>query len=120
MSSRTMAIALGAALLVATGTAEAKGPKAKLVGVVNLNTATPAQLDLLPGVGQKAAEKIVAYRQKEPFHRIEDLVKVKGIGKKSFEKMRPYLAVSGETTLALETVEKEAGAAQARTAPPGR
>src|SRR5512146_2473498 len=116
MSPRTMAIALGAALLVAAGTAEAKEPKGKLVGIVNLNTATAAQLDLLPGVGQKMAEKIIAYRQKEPFHRIEDLVKVKGIGKKSFETMRPYLAVSGETTLTLEKVEKEAGAAQARTA----
>lgn len=117
MSPRTMAMALGAALLLATGTAMAKGPKGTLVGVVNLNTATAAQLDLLPGVGQKAAEKIIAYRQKEPFQQIEDLVKVKGFGKKRFAKMRPYLAVSGQTTLKLE---KEAGAAQARTAPPGR
>ncbi len=120
MNPRTMAIALGAALLLATGSAEAKGPKGKLVGVVNLNTATAAQLDLLPGVGQKMAGKIIAYREKEPFRRIEDLVKVKGIGKKGLEKMRPYLSVSGETTLALEKVEKEAGDAQDRTAPPGR
>ncbi len=120
MTPRSMAMALGAVLLLAAGTAEAKGPKGKLVGVVNLNTATAAQLDLLPRVGQKMAGKIIAHREKEPFRRIEDLVKVKGIGKKGFEKMRPYLTVNGETTLKLEKVEKEADAAQARTAPPGR
>ena len=76
MSPRTMAMALGAVLLLAAGTAAAKDSKGKLVGVVNLNTATASQLELLPGVGQKAAEKIVAYRQKEPFRQVEDLVKV--------------------------------------------
>lgn len=121
MSSRTIATALGAALLLAAGTAVAKEPKEKLAGVVNLNTATASQLELLPGVGPKVAEKIVAYRGKEPFRRIEDLVKVKGIGKKLFEKMRAHLAVSGETTLKLEKAEKaEKTDAQAQAAPPER
>lgn len=115
MSARVFAVlvALGVALALVSGSAEAKGPgKAKVSGVVNLNEATAAQLDMLPGVGAKAAQAIVAFREKHKFTRIEELVKVKGFGKKRFAKLKPYLAVSGETTLKVEKpakAEKEAG-----------
>lgn len=114
MSARVFAVlvALGVALALVSGSAEAKGPgKAKVSGVVNLNEATAAQLDMLPGVGAKAAQAIVAFREKHKFTRIEELVKVKGFGKKRFAKLKPYLAVSGETTLKVEKpakAEKEA------------
>ena len=99
--------------------AEAAGKKAKMTvtGQVNLNQATASQLDLLPGVGAKAAERIVAHRQKTPFAKVEDLVKVKGFGKKKFEKLKPYLTVSGPTTLKAQRVPADAGAAQARMPP---
>ncbi len=70
-----------------------------LTGVVNLNTATPEQLDLLPGVGEKAVARIVAYRSKQPFRRVEELHRVKGFGRKKVLKLKPFLAVSGDTTL---------------------
>lgn len=72
-----------------------------LEGQVNLNTATPAQLQLLPGVGPATATKIINYRQRRPFRSPLHLLRIKGIGRKRFEAMRPYLAVEGETTLRL-------------------
>jgi len=65
--------------------------------LVNLNTATAAQLQELPGIGVKTAERIVGYRQKKgPFKKIEELMNVKGIGEKSFLKLRPQITVSGK------------------------
>ena len=62
---------------------------------VNINTATQAQLESLPGVGAKAAERILEYRQKNGnFKKVEDLMNVKGIGEKSFLKLKPLLTVS--------------------------
>jgi competence protein ComEA len=61
---------------------------------VNLNTATQAQIETLPGIGAKAAERIIEYRQKNGgFKKIEELMNVKGIGEKSFLKLKPYLTV---------------------------
>jgi competence protein ComEA len=69
-------------------------------GVVNINTAGPTQLALLPGVGAKGAQRIVDYRNEHgQFRKTSDLMQVKGIGAKSFEKMAPYLTLSGSTTL---------------------
>ena len=65
---------------------------------VNLNTATVADLQELPGVGAKVAARIVEYRQKQgPFKRIEELMNVQGIGEKSFLKLRPQLTVGAKT-----------------------
>ena len=65
---------------------------------VNLNTATQAQLETLPGVGAKAAQRILEYRQKTgSFKKIEDLMNVKGIGEKSFLKLKPMLTVTQKT-----------------------
>ncbi len=62
---------------------------------VNLNTATQAQLEALPGVGAKAAQRILEYRQKNGnFKKIEDLMNVKGFGEKSFLKLKPMLTVT--------------------------
>ena len=62
---------------------------------VNINTATQAQLESLPGVGAKAAERILEYRQKNgSFKKIEDVMNVKGIGEKSFLKLKPRLTVT--------------------------
>jgi competence protein ComEA len=91
------ALALGLALSAAS--APSFGSE-KLSGVVNVNTASPEQLALLPGIGEARAREIVAARQKQGgFKRVEDLLAIKGIGEASLAKLRPYLSLSGETTL---------------------
>lgn len=64
-------------------------------GLVNLNTATVAQLETLPGIGKATAERILEYRQKNGgFKKVEDLMNVRGIGEKSFLKMKPLITVT--------------------------
>lgn len=63
-------------------------------GIVNINTGTLAELDTLPGIGPKYAQGIIDYRtQNGPFIRVDDLVKVKGIGPKTLEKLRPLVTI---------------------------
>ena len=62
--------------------------------IVNLNTASVADLEQLPGVGAKTAERIIEYRQKKgPFKKVEELMNVQGIGEKSFLKLKPQITV---------------------------
>lgn len=64
---------------------------------VNLNTATAAQLEALPGIGPSMAQRIVAHREKNgPFKKLEDLMNIQGIGEKSFLKLRPLLTVGAQ------------------------
>jgi competence protein ComEA len=68
-----------------------KQPPAK---PLDLNTATIEQLEQLPGVGPTTAKAIVQFREKSgPFHRVEDLLAIRGITKKRLEKLRPYVIV---------------------------
>ena len=63
-------------------------------GLLNLNTASAADLDDLPGIGQSIAERIIEYRTTNgPFQSVEDLQKVKGIGPALFAKLVPLVAV---------------------------
>jgi competence protein ComEA len=62
--------------------------------VVNINTATAAELDTLPGIGAKTAALIVEYRQKNgPFKKIEELMNVRGVGEKNFLKLKSQITV---------------------------
>src|SRR5687767_2498082 len=62
----------------------AKAQPVPVVNVVNLNTASAKDLEVLPGVGAKTAERIIAYRQKNgPFKKIEELMNVQEIGRAS-------------------------------------
>ena len=85
------------ALLTTTAGAQARAPKpvATAAAPVNLNTATALQLEALPGIGMKTAERIVDYRQKNGgFKKIEDLMNVRGVGEKSFLKLKPMITVA--------------------------
>ncbi|HYH95967.1 helix-hairpin-helix domain-containing protein [Hyalangium sp.] len=97
----TWVMVLGLVLL-GPGVAEAGRSRTEYTGAVNLNEATREELDRLPGVGKKAVDRILAHREKRPFKRIEELVRVKGFGKKKFQKLKPHLTLTGPTTLQAE------------------
>ena len=74
---------------------QAQDPKPSGGALVNLNTATAEQLDRLPGVGPKTVALIIEYREKNGgFKKVEDLMNVRGIGEKSFLKLRPLVTVT--------------------------
>jgi len=62
-------------------------------GPIDLNTATAAQLDTLPGVGSATAERILAHRARRPFRRARDLMRVRGIGPSKYRKISPHVIV---------------------------
>jgi competence protein ComEA len=62
---------------------------------VNINTASAAEFEALPGIGAAMAARIVDYRQKDgPFKKIEDLMNVRGLGEKNFLKLKPQLTLA--------------------------
>jgi competence protein ComEA len=62
---------------------------------VDINQASVAELASLPGIGESKAKAIVEHRSAEPFQSVEDLKKVKGIGERTFESLRPSITVGG-------------------------
>lgn len=98
-------VALVALVLALCGfvVADARAAESKPAGTpgaaqpVDLNRAGIDELATVPGIGKALAQRIVDFREQNgPFARVEDLLKVKGIGEKSFEKMRPYVTVSAK------------------------
>lgn len=99
MTARVMPVVC--ALLLVAAVASAQDGKASAQRTVNINTATAEQLQLLPGVGPALAGRIIAFREANgPFENVDELTAVQGIGDKSLEKLRPYVATSGATNLA--------------------
>jgi competence protein ComEA len=66
---------------------------------VNINTASSTELAYLPRIGARVAERIVERRKEKPFARPEELMEVKGIGEKLFLSLKPYVSITGPTTL---------------------
>jgi len=86
--------ALSAATSAAQDTTRRTSAAASASAPVNLNTATAAQLETLPGIGKATAERILEYRQKNgSFKKVEDLMNVRGVGEKSFLKLKPLITV---------------------------
>jgi competence protein ComEA len=96
---RAHPLALLAALGLGLAGLPALAEDARLTGVVNINTATVDELQLLPGIGEARARAVIALReQRGGFKSVEELLDVKGIGEPGLAKLRPYLAVQGKTT----------------------
>jgi competence protein ComEA len=69
--------------------------KPAVTGTININTASAAELEALPGIGAKTAGRIVEYRQKNgPFKKVEELMNVRGVGEKNFLKLKPQITVA--------------------------
>ncbi|HYA49235.1 MAG TPA: ComEA family DNA-binding protein [Burkholderiales bacterium] len=96
-TNRGLALGLVAAFLVlcvAGAFAQTNTPKAK----ININTATQAELESLPRIGPKVAQRIIDYRtQNGNFKRVEDIMKVKGIGEKIFAQIKDMITVGPES-----------------------
>ena len=70
-------------------------PSVPATDIINLNTATAVQLATLPGIGPKAADLIVQYRQKNgSFKKVEEIMNVRGIGEKTFLKLKSRITVA--------------------------
>jgi competence protein ComEA len=67
-----------------------------LTGLVDLNRATAEELQHLPGVGPAMSARIVAAREQKAFRAVEDLRRVRGIGAKTLERLRPHVAVGDD------------------------
>ncbi len=96
---RVLAACVCVALAAAAQAAEAP----PLQGVVNVNTASVEELQLLPGIGESRARALVELRKRRGgFKSLDELKEVKGIGDASLERMRPYLRLQGKTTARVE------------------
>ena len=105
-STRRRKAALASLCLVAMALAVAAGPARAAEGdaaravnneptrQIDINKATAVELTAIPGVGTVIAQRIVDFRDEQgPFRRVEDLLKIRGIGEKSFQKIRPHVKV---------------------------
>lgn len=63
--------------------------------LIDINSATAKEFERLHGIGPQIAGRIVAYREKNgAFKRVDDITKVRGIGPKTLERLRPHLTMS--------------------------
>lgn len=90
---------VGGTALVAGQAASGAPAAQKAEALVDINRASAAELEALPGVGVRTAERIIEYRTKHGgFKKIEELMNVQGIGEKSFLRLKPLITVTPPRT----------------------
>lgn len=98
-AQRNKGLALGlaaaiVALAFAPAFAQSTAPKAK----ININTAPASELETLPRIGPKVAQRIVDFRTKNGnFKKVEEIMKIQGIGEKIFDQIKDLITVGAET-----------------------
>jgi competence protein ComEA len=70
------------------------GPGTTPSAPLDLNTATPEQLDTLPGVGEVTVNRIITYRSAHPFTTVDELLEVPGIGQRRFDQLKELVTVT--------------------------
>lgn len=99
---RALALALATATALAAAAQAGEGPAA-LTGQVNVNTASAAELQLLPGIGEARARSLIELRKRRGgFKSVEELKDVKGIGDAGLARLRPFVRLDGRTTVRVE------------------
>lgn len=84
-----------AAILIVVCSLAAMAQKTPPAHPLDLNVANVKEPQQVPGIGPKTAQAIVDFRHKSGrFHRVEDLLAIKGISQRKLDKMRPYLKVT--------------------------
>jgi comEA protein len=94
LKSRVVLHVLAIAALLALAGPPARGAEPR--HALNINSASAEELASLPGIGESKAKAIIEYRAAEPFKTVDDLKKVKGIGDKTLESLRPEITVGTE------------------------
>ena len=94
---RQAGIALAVVAILCT-VAPSLSPAASAPARIDINTASAEVLMALPGVGPAIAQRIIEYREKNgPFERPVELMNVKGIGEKTFDRLKDRIVVSSDT-----------------------
>jgi competence protein ComEA len=107
MQAIVTALTVGAFSVLAAGAApvpevpsESPGREVQDERRVDLNTASAAELETIPGIGPAMAQRILEWRRDHgPFVHVEDLLNVRGIGTKTLEKLRPFVRIGDATRL---------------------
>jgi len=97
---RLVPVAVLALALLLGLAATAKAGRDAPQGIVDLNRATLLELIQLPGVGPHRAQAILDFRKARPFRRSADLMRIKGIGRHIFTRIKPLVTVAEEAAAA--------------------
>lgn len=116
-AAAAIAVCLGALSHPAVALADDGGGAVDASKKVNINQATAVQLAYLPRIGAKAADRILEYRKAHgSFSRTEELMEVKGVGERRYGELKPYVALSGPTTLTAKVRSSGSGSHRSTTA----
>jgi competence protein ComEA len=85
-----------------------RGKRYQIKGVININTATPEQLMLLPRIGKGMARRILRYRKRYRFTYKAQIRRIRGIGRKTYRRLAKYITVSKPTKFVIVPKGKSA------------